>query len=107
MYAELHLGHDKAAKVSSNQLVQCTPNPQHCGGTGGCEGATPELAFEYIKHAGIVAEEDENYRSQHSPCPQAVKNTKSLYKIGGWKTLEINKLKPLLIQLAHHGPATV
>ena len=36
--------------VLLNQLQQfqdCTPNPEHCGGDGGCEGATSELAFEY------------------------------------------------------------
>ena len=29
------------------QFQDCTPNPEHCGGDGGCEGATSELAFEY------------------------------------------------------------
>lgn len=24
----------------------CVPNPRHCGGRGGCEGASAELAFQ-------------------------------------------------------------
>jgi cathepsin L len=27
---------------SQQQLVDCTPNPRHCGGDGGCKGATSE-----------------------------------------------------------------
>jgi len=30
----------KAPVLSPQEIVDCTPNPQQCGGTGGCEGAT-------------------------------------------------------------------
>ena len=36
---------DSVAPFST--FKDCTPNPEHCGGDGGCEGATSELAFEY------------------------------------------------------------
>jgi cathepsin L len=29
--------------LSPQQLVSCCPNPDHCGGTGGCYGSIPEL----------------------------------------------------------------
>ena len=29
------------------ELVDCVPNPKSCGGTGGCSGATVELAMSY------------------------------------------------------------
>merc|ERR1719221_1369914 len=35
--------------LSSQTTVSCTENPRHCGGTGGCGGATVELAYEMIK----------------------------------------------------------
>ncbi|CAJ1411490.1 unnamed protein product, partial [Effrenium voratum] len=35
-------------ELSSQQLVSCVENPRACGGTGGCDGATAELAFEYL-----------------------------------------------------------
>lgn len=37
----------------TNQLVRCTPNPEHCGGDGGCKGATAELAYEYALKFGV------------------------------------------------------
>ena len=43
--AQLHRnGADPSVKVSAQALVDCVPNPQHCGGAGGCDGATGELA---------------------------------------------------------------
>ena len=38
-----HLGLD--------QMIRCTPNKRHCGGQGGCSGATAELAFQFVKDA--------------------------------------------------------
>merc|ERR1719335_489450 len=43
--------------LSTQQLVSCTPNPKHCGGQGGCEGATAELALDYAEKAGGIAME--------------------------------------------------
>lgn len=31
--------------LAPQTLVNCAPNNLHCGGTGGCEGSIPELAF--------------------------------------------------------------
>ena len=44
------LASGKAAPVlAPQQLVSCSPNPKHCGGTGGCDGSTQELAFQYTE----------------------------------------------------------
>jgi len=42
---------------SINQLIACTPNPHKCGGTGGCDGATAELAYEYVLQKGLSSPE--------------------------------------------------
>jgi len=42
------------AEFSAEQLVACTPNPHKCGGTGGCDGATAELAYEYVLQRGLA-----------------------------------------------------
>ena len=43
--------------LSPQELVSCMPNPDECGGTGGCAGATAELGFEYyIENGGVVQE---------------------------------------------------
>ena len=43
--------------LSPQQLVDCTPNPNHCGGTGGCGGATGELAMGHLTGTNGLAEE--------------------------------------------------
>ena len=39
-------------ELSTQQLTSCTPNPNSCGGTGGCNGGTQELAFDYVTKNG-------------------------------------------------------
>ena len=36
-------------ELSVQQLVDCATNKFHCGGDGGCNGSTFEIAFDYIK----------------------------------------------------------
>jgi len=38
--------------LSPENINKCAPNPLECGGTGGCGGSTPGLAFEYVKSLG-------------------------------------------------------
>ena len=42
--------------LSEQQFVSCVENPDQCGGTGGCSGATMELAFEYAMENGLFTE---------------------------------------------------
>ena len=37
------------------QVLECTPDPNQCGGTGGCSGALHELAFAWAE-GGIALE---------------------------------------------------
>lgn len=55
--------HGGDAKPSVEALLECVENPQHCGGSGGCGGATPELAFEYMAENGVPADENLAYKS--------------------------------------------
>ena len=41
--------------LSPQQLVSCAPNPNDCGGVGGCDGSVPELAFDYLKQNGMAS----------------------------------------------------
>ena len=49
--------------LSPQQLVSCSKNPNHCGGTGGCEGSVPEIAFDYVKANGMATEWTYPYES--------------------------------------------
>ena len=35
----------KLVTLSEQQFCSCTANPEHCGGTGGCEGGTAQVAY--------------------------------------------------------------
>jgi cathepsin L len=52
-------------ELSMQQFVSCMSNPRACGGTGGCAGATSELAFEHVENFGIVSEWNFGYQSFH------------------------------------------
>jgi cathepsin L len=44
--------------LSEQQILSCTPNPDECGGTGGCAGGTAELAFStLLEHGSGIASE--------------------------------------------------
>jgi cathepsin L len=51
---ELYQGGNRTFSVQ--QIISCTPNPEHCGGSGGCGGATPALALAYVSKAGCRTE---------------------------------------------------
>jgi cathepsin L len=49
--------------LSVQQLVSCSDNVRHCGGAGGCTGATAEVAYQYVQHHGVVEEWIFGYQS--------------------------------------------
>jgi len=101
------LGGSSIPEVSYEQLVDCTPNPEECGGQGGCNGATAELAFQYVQEHGLVAKADyKGYQSGgdgtcHQPSSTPILTT------SGFVRLPVNKLQPLMEALATQGPAVV
>jgi len=126
-HAELY---QKDRTFSTQQIVECTPNPNECGGQGGCRGATAELAMEYAVQAGLVTEEDHGYLAKDGACPSSMQpsktNLRSIAKHGvslpqiaarggggasfgmtGWKRLAENKVAPLLEAVYKYGPVVV
>jgi len=57
---------------SVQDLVSCVPNPQSCGGTGGCEGATVELALDYAINYGIATAQDAPYQADSGICKNSI-----------------------------------
>lgn len=93
--------------VSYEQLVDCVVNLRQCGGTGGCHGATAELALEYVKDHGIdLASNYRGYQSGggegHCQAP-----TNPALRAEGFVRLPENEGQPLLEAVAHHGPVVV
>jgi len=132
-HAELY---QKDRTFSAQQIVTCAPNPQHCGGTGGCEGATAELAMDYVAKVGLVTEEEMSYEAVDGSCPTlmrvevAAKELQSKssspqqkpmalpdvtvaggggekFGMTGWKKLPENKVEPLMLALYEQGPVAI
>merc|ERR1712048_1198438 len=63
--------------LAPQAYVNCVQNPKSCGGTGGCEGATEELAFNMSETLGLPLESDLPYEGKDEKCGSykaAVKN---------------------------------
>jgi len=96
MHLEIQTG--KAMMLSVDQLIECTPNPKHCGGAGGCDGATAEAAFEYVQQVGLAREM--HYRG----CNEKV--IEPFVKIDSWRRLPENDGNALLAAVGS-GPVVV
>lgn len=102
---EAQLG--KTRGFSPQELVNCVPNPQECGGQGGCAGATVELAMKYAEESGLGDDEmtpysaiDEDCKSKQKPSSflsmrsTAVSSTQ--LSLDSCNTLPPNKAGPLM-----------
>merc|ERR1712086_63280 len=72
--------------LSPEQLVNCAPNPHHCGGTGGCQGSIPEVAYDYIKKHGMTTEWKMPYTAYNGKASSCKYNDSEAYpaKISGF-----------------------
>lgn len=99
-------------QLSPQALVDCVPNPQHCGGAGGCDGATGELAYSFMRDYGIPAEADLSYNAQTGSCPMGQLGSEPYpaaqrVRLSGWNSLPSNQAQPLMQALVQEGPAVV
>mmetsp|Transcript_80865 Transcript_80865/g.187759 ORF Transcript_80865/g.187759 Transcript_80865/m.187759 type:complete len:417 (+) Transcript_80865:58-1308(+) len=98
--------------LSSQMVVSCTPNERHCGGRGGCTGATAELAYDMIRaRGGLPFAVEWNYESGYSgntpTCRQGLFQHPRI-AISGFEVLASNRLAPLKEALvASGGPIVV
>jgi cathepsin L len=95
---------------STQQIVECTPNPRHCGGDGGCKGATAELAMEWVLKNGIAPASENPYKGIDGACTATAKQQAgggAAIGMIGWETLPKNEYEPLVRALAEKGPVAV
>jgi len=103
MHAEVVTG-KQVPKLSFKQLVDCVQNPEHCGGEGGCKGATAERAFKYMKLHGVTVESEYEDDDVDGKC--RVVKAPALKPLD-YVTLPVNKQDPLLEILYSKGPVVV
>lgn len=98
--------------LSEQQILDCTPNPNHCGGTGGCGGGTAELAFaQIIAKGGLTSEwyyAYTSYSGQGSVCKWGnATNLKPVAKLSSYVVIPENQYDPLINAIATVGPVAV
>jgi len=116
---------------SEQDLVDCVPNPHHCGGTGGCSGATVELAMNFVVTSGVrdtsrapyfgvdhacaasllqtPSQEDFNFDSMVAVGVHTSPAASAGMRLGlkAWERLPENEYEPLLHALVQHGPVAI
>ena len=92
--------------LSEQEYVSCAPNPDGCGGTGGCQGATAEVLFDYVLQAGGAREEDYPYEGKTGTCDET-KLAAPAVNISGYVVLPRNEYAPLLHAVATLGPVAI
>ena len=93
----------KLLTLAPQSYVDCVENPHECGGTGGCQGATMELAFNLTVSKGIALESEMPYKGRDETC----KPYQPAVKASGYVRLPVNDADALEEALARQGPVAV
>lgn len=127
--AHVEINGGRKMQFSVQELVNCVTNPHHCGGKGGCQGATAELAYDYIFHNGLSSAAQIPYSGFDGSCTNSagsmlqLRNFKDLSSPGvrtdfhaagmnslgmrGWERLGENKYRDLMLAVVDQGPVAV
>lgn len=93
----------KLLDLSPQTYVNCVKNPSSCGGSGGCEGATMELAFNLTTQTGIALASDLPYAGRDGTCSPY----KPAVKVTGYVKNPVNDAAALETALAQKGPISI
>ena len=100
--------------LSPQQLASCAENPQQCGGTGGCMGATYDVAFGYASGSGGLYQEFQypynSYYGSDYECrvgSDDFATTEPVAGIKGYMTLHSNNYTELMNAVAFAGPVAI
>lgn len=96
----------KLLELGPQQMVSCAPNPDECGGTGGCQGSVQWLGFNYtIGAGGLSLEKDYPYTGRTGKCNPD--ETKPAAGITGYVRLPSNNYTALMNAVATLGPVAI
>jgi len=129
-HSEIHMA-PTARSFSAQELVSCVPNTNQCGGNGGCDGATVELALDWAMHNGLAQESEQPYMEVTGQCqrgqsklletqmtpatsitaPGAHSLTSGMegakFGMTGWERLPENGYEALMRAVVERGPVAV
>jgi len=97
------------SELSEQQILDCTPNPNQCGGTGGCGGGTPELAYAKIMQMGGLSSEwtypYTSWYGANAKCDN--QRVTTVATLSGYRLLKSNEYAPVLTAVATLGPLAI
>lgn len=99
--------------LSPQQIAMCAPNPDSCGGTGGCSGATAEIAFDYLTGSTGHFEEFQYSYNSYDGTNEVCKGdtvagiTSPKAMIDGFVKLPANNYTALMNAIATVGPIAI
>merc|ERR1712087_708789 len=102
--AHVAINTGKLLTLSPQQYVNCVKNPNQCGGTGGCQGATAEVAYNYTAINGLPLESDVPYRASDGHCDSSVPIAAT---VSGYHELKPNDADDLMQTVANVGPVSI
>lgn len=105
----------KTYDLSPQQFVDCAPNPEHCGGVGGCEGSTADLAYDYLAGSdGMYASDQYAYYSAYGAAEKCQttkladkENSVPVVHIEGYSVFSSVDTEWLMNAVATKGPVAV
>lgn len=106
-HINLKYGYSEDNFPSTQQATACTKNPRQCGGTGGCSGATAQLAFAQYARSGVVSNTEYPYTAGSGTEGQCKENSYTpSYVIKGYTDVTPND-KQALYNALKLGPVSV
>ena len=94
--------------LSQQQAVACAPNPNDCGGTGGCMGSIADLAYQYWATAGVAEEWTYPYTAYwgtSGTCASKIYPT--IVNVTGFTSVNSNDQQAVMEALAFTGPLAI
>jgi len=94
--------------LSQQQVTACAPNPNQCGGVGGCGGSIAQLAYDYVAQAGIAEEWSYPYTAYEGTtgtCKSTIKQT--VVNVTGYTNVASNDQAAVMEALATQGPLAI
>jgi cathepsin L len=101
--SHIAIANGKSVVLAPQELADCSPNPDHCGGTGGCEGSIAELAYNFTKSKGMPLETAVPYTGHDAAFPSYT----AAVTLDGYVKLQANSAAALETALATAGPTAV
>ena len=99
--------------LSPQMGASCTPNPEHCGGSGGCAGGTAEIIFDFLAsddpQAKMLQEWQYGYRSYNGDdyACEIDEDTTPLITVEGFTMLAENNATEMMNAVAKMGPISI